>query len=489
MKLYSTLDKKIVDIQPKSNNTFSIYSCGPTVYYRMHLGNIRAYVDWDILHRAMKYLGYGVKRVMNFTDVGHMTSKDDFGSDFGEDKVDKESREEGIEPIKIADKYIDTILDDFRKLNILAPNGDEIPQDLDFNNVEEYGWMRATNHVEEMIELVKKMEANGYTYETNQALYFDVTKMPEYTIFTGQKLDEKNVGDREGVVVDSQKKHPADFVLWMKRVGKYESHILHWNSPWGDGFPGWHIECSAMSIKALGDEFDIHTGGVDHIPVHHTNERAQNIGALGHPVVKYWIHNEWLVSKDDSKLSKSKGNADTLEEAIDQGFDPLDIRYLFMSINYRTKLQFSTEALEGARNARLNIVKKVSELGDTKGNVLEKYQERFKEALNNNLNMSESLAILNDLLKSNEKKEDILATVLDFDRVLGLNLDKIKMASADRGIYLSGKYPDDISNLLEQRKQSREQKNFEESDRLRGEISDMGYEVLDTPEGQQLKKK
>ncbi len=485
MKLYSTLDKKVVDIQPEKDNTFSIYSCGPTVYYRMHLGNIRAYVDWDILHRAMKYLGYDVKRIMNFTDVGHMTSKDDFGSDFGEDKVDKESKEEGIKPIDVSNKYIDTVLEDFRALNILAPNGDIVPEDLDFHNVEKYNWMRATNHIEEMIELIQKIEGNGYTYETDQALYFDVTKIPDYTIFTGQSLDEKEVGIREEVGVDLNKKHPADFVLWMKRTGRYSDHAMHWDSPWGDGFPGWHIECSAMSIKALGESFDIHTGGIDHIPVHHANERAQNIGALGHPVVRYWIHNEWLVSKEDEKLSKSKGNASTLQEAVEQGFDPMDVRYLFTSINYRTKLQFSTEALEGARNARLNIVKKISELGNTEGNILEEYKEKFSNALENNLNMSESLAILNDLLKSNEKKEDILSTILDFDKVLGLNLDKAVNSSKEENINTDEK----VLNLLEQRKQAREQKNFEESDRLRNEISDMGYDVLDTPEGQQLKKK
>lgn len=485
MKLYSTLDRKIVDIQPQKDNTFSIYSCGPTVYYKMHLGNIRAYVDWDVMHRAMIYLGYGVHRVMNFTDVGHMTSKDDFGSDFGEDKVDKESKAEGIEPIDVSNKYINTVLNDFRRLNILAPDGKEIPEDLDFKNVEEYGWMRATNHVNEMVELIKKMEANGYTYETDQAVYFDVTKIPDYTIFTGQKLDEKVVGDRDEVVVDSEKRNPADFVLWMKRTGKYADHIMHWSSPWGDGFPGWHIECSAMGTKALGETFDIHTGGVDHIPVHHTNERAQNIGAFKQPVVRYWVHNEWLVSRDDSKISKSKGNADTLDDTVEQGFDPLDVRYLFMSINYRTKLQFSMEALEGARNARLNIVKKVSELGNTKGNILEEYKEKFSNALENNLNMSEALAILNDLLKSNERKEDILSTVLDFDRVFGLNLEKSEDLFREENINAD----EHVLNLLEQRKQAREEKNFGESDRLRDEISKMGYDVLDTPEGQQLKKK
>jgi len=239
-----------------------------------------------------------------------------------------------------------------------------------------------------------------------------------------------------------------------------------------------------MGTKALGEIFDIHTGGIDHIPVHHTNERSQNIGAFKQPVVRYWIHNEWLVSRDDSKISKSKGNADTLDDAVAQGFDPLDVRYLFMSINYRTKLQFSTEALEGARNARLNIVRKVSELGNTGGNILTEYKEKFSNALENNLNMSEALAVVNDLLKSDEKKEDILATVLDFDKVFGLDLDKVTSSQKE-----DSNIDEKVLNLLEQRKQAREERNFEESDRLRDEISSMRYEVLDTPEGQQLKKK
>ncbi|HNW23815.1 MAG TPA: class I tRNA ligase family protein, partial [Candidatus Dojkabacteria bacterium] len=289
MKLYSTIDRKVVEIQPIKDNQVSIYSCGPTVYFRMHMGNIRAYINWDILHRALLYLGYDVKRVMNLTDVGHMSSTDDFGSDFGEDKMDRQAKREGITPLDIANKYIDTVIDDFRKLNILAPNGKEIPKDLTFKDVEQYGWSRATNFVNEIIEMIKMIERNGYTYETKQAVYFDISKIPDYTVFTGQDLEEKEVGVRDEVVVDSEKKNPADFVLWMKRVGKYADHAMNWPSPWGDGFPGWHIECSVMGTKILGEHFDIHTGGIDHVPVHHTNERAQNIGAYGHPSVKYWI--------------------------------------------------------------------------------------------------------------------------------------------------------------------------------------------------------
>lgn len=480
MKLYSTLDRGIVEIKPLIDNTISIYSCGPTVYYRMHIGNIRAYVNWDILHRSLLYLGYDVKRVMNFTDVGHMTSDEDFG----EDKLEKSASSEGVEPMEIANKYILTVLQDFSKMNILAPSGEKVDPKIDISLVEEYGFLRATSYVDEMIEIIKRIEANGYAYETDQAVYFDVTKLPEYTMFTGQSLSEKSEGVRDDVNVDSDKRNPADFVLWMKEVGRYANHTMHWSSPWGEGFPGWHIECSAMGTKALGNEFDIHTGGIDHIPVHHPNERAQNIGIFGHDAVKYWVHNEWLVNTNDDKLSKSAGNASNLPDVINAGFDALDVRYLFVSVNYRTKLKFSNEALEGARNARLNLMSRMRNLGNTQGEILPEYIERFKSTLENNLNISDSLALVNELLKSDEKKEDILATVLDFDKVFGLDIDSVLNEESE-----NEEVSEDVQSLLDQRKTARENKNFAESDRLREEILKLGYTVLDTSEGQTLERK
>lgn len=382
MKLYSTLDRKIVKIEPIKDGEIKIYNCGPTVYSRMQIGNLRAYVNWDVLDRALRYLGFKVDRIMNLTDVGHMTSD----ANFGEDKVDKIASEEGIDPLDVANRNIEMVLEDFSSLNILAPSGEEVnPRwDVEGKSLEKFGFTRATEYVQEMIAMNQKMVENGYTYETDQALYFDVTKISDYTIFTGQSLDEKSLGDREEVVVDPDKKHTADFVLWMKRIGKYENHIMHWSSPWEDGFPGWHIECSAMSTAKLGESFDIHTGGIDHLPIHHPNERAQNIGALGHPVVKYWMHNEWLVNADGGKLSKSTGGI-TLPELVEQGYDPMDLRYWFVATGYRVQMKVSEEALNGARNARLNIVKKVSELGNEEGKVLGEYKERFSKALKNNL--------------------------------------------------------------------------------------------------------
>jgi cysteinyl-tRNA synthetase len=482
IKLYSTLDRKLVEVQPIKDKQLSIYSCGPTVYYRMQVGNIRAYINWDIMHRALLYLGFKVKRVVNMTDVGHMTSCDDYGSDFGEDRMDRQSKREGLEPIDIANKYIDTVLDDFRKLNILAPDGELIPEGLTYEEIAKHGFARATEYVDEMIKIIEQIEANGYTYETNQALYFDVSKVPDYTIFTGQLLEDKETGAREEVEVDPEKKNPADFVLWMKRYGKYKDHIMNWESPWGNGFPGWHIECTAMGTAILGEKFDIHTGGVDHIPVHHANERAQNIGAFGHPVVKYWVHNEWVVNSDDSKLSKSKGNAIDLPTVLELGFDAMDLRYLLLSINYRTRIQFSLKSLEGARNARISLLKKIKELGNKRGNVIEEYKKRFEEELSNNLNMSGVLALINELLKSDYPQNDILSTILDFDRVLGLDIEKevsnLNEIPADS----------DVKKLLDERENAKADKNYEEADRLREEIVKFGYKVLDTPDGQKLER-
>jgi cysteinyl-tRNA synthetase len=330
-----------------------------------------------------------------------------------------------------------------------------------------------------MIDIIKRIESNGYTYETEQALYFDVTKIPDYTIFTGQRLEEKEEGVREEVGVDPNKKNPADFVLWMKKVGKYANHIMSWQSPWGEGFPGWHIECTAMSTSILGENFDIHTGGIDHVPVHHPNERAQNIGAFGHDAVKYWIHNEWLVTKDDSKLSKSEGNATDLPGYIELGYDPMDIRFLFASINYRTRIQMSQEALDGARNARLSIKRRIEELGDEVGNVIPEYVERFKVELENNLNMSEVFALLNEVLKSEHEKGDILATVLEFDKVLGLNLNMKD----------EKEFNPQIEQYAKDRDLARTNKDYTKADEYRKMIEDAGYIVMDTPERTKYRRK
>jgi cysteinyl-tRNA synthetase len=481
MKLYNTLDKKVVDIKPLKEGRFSIYNCGPTVYFRMHIGNIRAYVDWDVLYRSLKYMGYEVERIMNLTDVGHMSADEDFG----DDKVEIQAQKEGKDPLAISNYYIKTVLEDFAALNILSPKGNKVDPDMDLSDLEKEGWTRATSYVDEMISMIEKMEENGYTYETDQALYFDVTKLDDYNVFTNQSLEEKQEGVREEVGVDPKKKHPADFVLWMKRVGKYKDHMMHWESPWGDGFPGWHIECSAMSTTVLGEQFDIHTGGMDHISVHHPNERAQNIGAFGHPSVQYWIHNDFLTGVEDTKISKSKGNGVSLPDALSLGFDPMDIRYLFASVNYRVQLKYTRESLEGARNARLSLISKLKALyqkSSEEGNILKDYKQKFIDELNNNLNISGALAVISEMIKSDEKPQDILTTVYDFDRVLGLNLkEEVEIKSID--------IPEEVKRLADERIEARNSKNYNTADQKRDEIESMGYRMIDTKDGYSIEKK
>jgi cysteinyl-tRNA synthetase len=417
---------------------------------------------------------------MNITDVGHMSTDEDFG----EDKIEKQALKEGKDPLSIANYYIRTVLEDFSKLNILSPKGNRIDPNMNLDKLEQEGWTRATEYIDEMIEMIKKIEKNGYTYETTQAIYFDVTKLDNYDVFTNQSLEEKKEGVREEVGVDPEKKHPADFVLWMKRVGRYKNHIMHWDSPWGDGFPGWHIECSAMSTSVLGEYFDIHTGGIDHISLHHPNERAQNIGAFGHPSVKYWIHNDFLTGVENDKLSKSKGTGVSLPDTLSLGFDPMDVRYLFASVNYRVQLKYTKEALESARNSRLSLISRLKtvyrQAGRGRGKVLKNYKEEFIKELENNLNISGALAVVSEVLKSNEKPEDILTTVYDFDKVLGLDLKKEVEQEED--------IPEDVLQLANERLKARKAQDYELADKKRREIESRGYRIMDTQDSFTLEK-
>jgi cysteinyl-tRNA synthetase len=355
---------------------------------------------------------------------------------------------------------------------------------MNLDKLEQEGWTRATEYIDEMIEMIKKIEKNGYTYETTQAIYFDVTKLDNYNVFTNQSLEEKMEGVREEVGVDPEKKHPADFVLWMKRVGRYKDHIMHWDSPWGDGFPGWHIECSAMSTSVLGEYFDIHTGGIDHISLHHPNERAQNIGAFGHPSVKYWIHNDFLTGVEDDKLSKSKGTGVSLPDALSLGFNPMDVRYLFASVNYRVQLKYTKEALENARNSRLSLISRLKtvyrQTKKREGKILENYKKEFIKELENNLNVSGALAVVSELLKSDEKPEDILTTVYDFDKVLGLDLKREVEQKED--------IPEDVLKLANERLEARKAKKYELADIKREEIESKGYRIIDTQDSFTLEK-
>lgn len=475
MKIYNSLTRQLEDFKPLEEGKVSIYNCGPTVYWDMHVGNLRAYAEWDILHRSLLYLGYDVNRVMNFTDVGHMSEDEDFG----EDKIEESASEQGINPLEIANKYIRSVLNDFYRLNYLSPSGELLYPEISLEELKKHNWVRATEYIDEMIDFIKKVEANGYTYETKQAVYFDVTKYQDYGKLCGQNLEEKEVAVRAEVEIDEEKRNDADFVLWMKKTGKYKNHIMSWDSPWGEGFPGWHIECSAMSYYLLGEKFDIHTGGIDHIPVHHTNERAQNCGAHGHDSVRYWVHNEFIRTPKEEKLSKSKGNALILEDLIRGGVEPMDLRFHYISVNYRTPLQFNWEVLQKSRRDRLSLLNRIRELKvDSEGELLEEYVEDFKDCLRDNLNISKALALVSDLLKSDEKPEDIFKTILDFDRVLGLGIEES----------LKEDIPKEVQDILEKRKKAREEKDFEKSDILRDVIEKYGFRVMDTPEGQKLER-
>jgi cysteinyl-tRNA synthetase len=461
MKIYNTLTRKIEEFKPLKKGRVSMYNCGPTVYWHMHVGNLRAYAFVDLLRRTFEYLGYEVDQVMNITDVGHLVSDEDTG----EDKLDSAAKKEGKDIWEIADFYIDSVKSDFKDMNYLEPKH----------------WVRATEIIPDIIDFDKKIEENGFSYETDTALYYDVSKYPDYTrLQGGQKLEDKKTGVREEVKVDSDKKHPADFALWLKTVGEHEHHIMKWNSPWGEGFPGWHIECSVIGNKYLGDKFDIHTGGEDHIPVHHPNERAQNFAALGHNSVTYWMHNSHLVV-DGGKMSKSLGNVYNLKDVKDRGFDPMDLKYFFLTANYRTRQNFTWENLKSAQIARKTLVGKINKLkdsvGDKKGKVIDEYRNRFVEAIEDNLNTPVALSVMWDLLKDKDQKdEDVLATVMDFNKVFGLRFEEKKFGvSADK--------KKEIGNLVEQREKARNDKDWEMADTIRDQLTNMGVEIEDTNEG------
>jgi cysteinyl-tRNA synthetase len=486
--IYNTPDRKRVPLIPHEQNKITMYSCGPTVYNTVHIGNLRSILNFDVVSRALRYLGYDLKRVVNFTDVGHMSSD----SDFGEDKVERQAQTENSEPIKIANKYITEVITSFKKLNILNPNGTGIDSNLDVENTSKQqwanlGWARATDYIEEMIELIKLIEKNGHTYQTDQALYFNISTFPQYSEFSGQKLDEKQIAVRNEVKEDPQKKNPADFVLWMKRSGKYKNHMMHWSSPWGDGFPGWHIECSTMGWKLLGEYIDIHTGGTDLIPVHHSNEVAQNYGAFKHHLVKYWLHNEFVYSSTGDKFSKSKHNALTLKEIEDLNIPLMALRWYYLTSSYKAPMKFSIDSLKSSEKSYFNIINKLKEINNGNvGEISEKYIEKFKDALRDNFNTPKVLALLNEIVKSKLKPEDILTTVFEIDKVLGLDIEKTVLTgdTQKREVPVSEVEDPLIKEILLKRESARNEKNWNESDKLRDELLKNGYKVLDKQDGQ-----
>ena len=385
-----------------------LYTCGMTVYDFAHIGHGRKYVTDDILKRTLMYNGYKVNHVQNVTDVGHLVSD----GDEGEDKMEKGAKKSGKTVWEVAKFYEKHFYDSMDKLNIIRPNI----------------ICRATEHISEQIEMVQKLIDKGFAYDTPEAVYFDVTKDTDYGKLTGQRLSEKKIGVRSEVETGEHKKNAADFALWFKRIGRFANHSMHWDSPWGDGFPGWHIECSAMSVKYLGECFDIHTGGEDHITIHHTNEIAQSESATGKkPFVKYWLHTAFLMV-DGTKMSKSLGNFYTIEDVIKKGFDPLALRYLYLTSHYRKPMNFTWQALESASVGLKKLKSYIVNLKSSDRNILsvekntriQEYREKFMESINDDLNTAKALATLWEVLKSNIPSTDKYDLVVDFNEVLGL---------------------------------------------------------------------
>lgn len=466
MKLYNSLSKQLEEFEPIDDNKIGFYSCGMTVYDYAHIGHGRKYVTDDILRRALKYQGFEVKFVQNVTDVGHLTSD----ADEGEDKLEKGAKKSGKTVWEVAQYFTKHFYDSMAKLNVLSP--DII--------------CKATEHIDDQIKLVQKIIDNGYGYDTPEAVYFDVSKFKDYGKLFGQSLNEKQISVREEVKTGLHKKNPQDFALWFKRKGRFADHAMHWESPWGDGFPGWHIECSAMSMKYLGDQFEIHSGGEDHKPIHHPNEIAQSESATGKsPFVKYWLHTAFL-TVDGTKMSKSLGNFYTIEDIEKRGYDSLALRYFYLTAHYRKKLNFTWEALDAAQVAYSKLIEHVrsfkkhsrNQLSEEKLDKVTNYRNSFNESVDNDLNLPQALAVVWEVVKSNIPSEDKLDLLLEFDEVLGLDLRNIDVE----------KIPDSVVSLAKKRQEYRQSGDFANADKLRDEIEKEGYTVKDQEDGFDLIK-
>lgn len=473
MHLYNTLTRKKETFRPLKKGKVGLYTCGPTVYAYAHIGNLRTYLFEDILVRTLLREGLAVKRVMNITDVGHLTSD----ADEGRDKLEEGAKREKKSPWDLAQFYTKAFLKDLKALNMKKPS--ELAP--------------ATKFIPEQIELIKRLFERGYAYETSRAVYFDISRLRDYgKLVKSNKTDKptasdgtKRPGGRRGraeVVEDPEKRNPQDFALWFKRVGRFKNHIMHWSSPWGLGFPGWHLECSAISTALLGQPFDIHAGGVDHIAVHHTNEIAQSEAAYGKPLARYWVHGAFLLMKN-AKMAKSAGTFLTLGDLIARGFDPLAYRLFVLGAHYRAELTFSWEALRAAAQALERLRRTVATLKAAGGArkparpsaAFRSYEKTFNEALADDLNTPRALATLwaaadDQKLAAGER----LALLLSFDEVLGLGLADIRKPAP---------LPAEVQRLAAERELYRRRKQFAQADALREKIAALGYTVDDTPSG------
>ena len=454
---YNTLTKQKDLFKPIEEGKVKIYSCGPTVYKDATIGNMRTNLLNDTLRRVLKYNGYELKHVMNITDVGHLVSD----GDEGEDKMLKSAREEHKSPLEIAEHYTKLFFRDLERLNI------ETPEVV----------CKATDHIKEMLEMVQKIMKNGYAYETSTAIYFDVSKLDKYGILSGINLNDQKAGAR--VDIDPEKRNPYDFALWIKAPA---NHLMKWDSPWGPSYPGWHIECSAMSTKYLGEEFDIHTGGIDLVPTHHENKIAQNKGACGKNPAHYWIHGEYLLI-NGGKMSKSLGNTYLIDDIIARGYSPLAYRLFNYSCHYRGKLNFTWEGIESANTSLIRLregyQKHLNGNSNVSDEIIADMENRFHQAINDDMNMPLALSVVWEAVKYPEKSPKIAQLLKKFDTVLGIKIDEVQET----------KIPQEILDLVEERKQARSDKNWSESDRLRDLIAEKGYVVKDTKDGTEVLKK
>lgn len=470
VRFFNTLGRKVQDFTPIDEKEVKMYTCGPTVYGRAHIGNLRAYTFADIVRRTLEYAGYKVKQAMNITDVGHLTSD----ADEGEDKLQKAAKEAHKTAWDISREYTEQFLKDTSLLNIQPV----------------HILCKATDHIPEQITLIKKLEGKGYTYSTSDGVYFDTSKFPEYGKLA--KLDIKGLqaGKRIGM---GEKRNKTDFALW-KFSKPEERRDMEWNSPWGKGFPGWHIECSAMSMRYLGETFDIHTGGIDHIPIHHTNEIAQSQCATGKKFVNYWIHSDFLVMSGAEKMSKSLGNVVNLDTLKAKGISPLAYRYLCLNSHYRKQLVYGKDILLSANTSYENLTKKVTTLKEKDTKIVQMkrlsqdakdYLDQFKKSIFNDLNTPQGLAVMWNLIKDDSiNPSEKYSLLCDFDRVLGLNIQEMK---TDASKYQD--IPKGVLDLVKQRDKFRFEKSWKKSDELREKILSAGYIVSDTPTGSKVEKK
>lgn len=458
MKLYNTRSRMIEEFVPNNKDVVTLYTCGPTVYHFAHIGNLRTYIMEDVLEKALNFVGYNVKRVMNITDVGHLTSD----GDTGEDKMLKGAKREHKSVMDIAKYYTDCFKEDCNELNITWPET-VIP---------------ATSMIDYYINFIEELIKKGYAYFANGNVYFDTSKLKDYYVLSNHVLDDLMEGVREGVSIDSNKKNKNDFVLWFTK-SKFDSQELKWDSPWGLGYPGWHIECSCISIKYLGEYLDIHCGGVDNIFPHHTNEIAQAESYLGHKWGNYWFHTEHL-NDSTGKMSKSKGEFLTVSLLKEKGYNPLSYRFLCLQSHYRKQMIFTFESLDTAENAYKKLLNRVANLknnGVVDKNIKEMYITKFKETLDDDLNTSNSLTVLYEVLKSDINDATKRELVLEFDKVLSLDLMKSNTNDVDSN---KKKY---IQEMIEKRELAKREKNYVLADEIRNKLNEEGIVLKDTREG------